>query len=70
MSCRRRFDDNDVAGIFDRDDRRRVLDVDKVIIRADKVIVIEDDRRRRRRDDDDVLGIFERDNRRRKRCPW
>lgn len=73
MSCRRRFDDNDVAGIFDRDDRRREIDVDRVFIRANRVIVVEDDRRdRRRRDDDNVLGIFDRNNnrRRRNRCPW
>ncbi|UOE53268.1 hypothetical protein LIT38_13970 [Bacillus sp. CMF12] len=62
MSCgRRRFDD--VAGAFDRDDRRRRdIDVDNVFIRANRVIVVEDDRRDRRRSDDD--------RRRRNRCPW
>ncbi|MBN8201007.1 MULTISPECIES: hypothetical protein [Bacillaceae] len=61
MSCgRRRFDD--VAGAFDRDDRRREIEVDNVLIRANRVIVVEDDRKDRRRSDDD--------RRRRNRCPW
>ncbi|MBT2686623.1 hypothetical protein J7I93_00335 [Bacillus sp. ISL-47] len=72
MSSRRRFDNdnNDVAGVFDRD-RRRVLDVDEVLIRADRVIVVENERKRRRRSDrDNVQGAFDRDNRRRNRCCW
>ena len=50
---RDRFDDDDVAGVFDRDGKI-VLDVDKVIIRADDVIIIKkDDKRRHNRFDDD-----------------
>lgn len=56
----------------DRDDRKVVLDVDKVIIRADDVVIVKkDDRRRRDRFDNDVAGIFDRNDRRdhkRKRC--
>jgi hypothetical protein len=55
---RDRFDDDDVANVFDRDGKI-VLDVDKVIIRADEVIIIKKDDKRRhnrfdnaRRDDD------------------
>ncbi|MCL6570559.1 MAG: hypothetical protein K6T88_02590 [Bacillus sp. (in: Bacteria)] len=47
-------DDSDVAGVSDRQDRRRlVLDVDQVIIRADRVIIIDEDDDRKRRDRDD-----------------
>ncbi|MGA5688316.1 hypothetical protein [Cytobacillus pseudoceanisediminis] len=71
MSCgRRRFDD--VAGAFDRDDRRREIDVDNVFIRANRVIVVEDDRRDHRRSDDDRRDRrrSDDDRRRRNRCPW
>ncbi|WP_338749132.1 hypothetical protein [Bacillus sp. FJAT-52991] len=62
-----RFDD-DVAGIFDRNDRKVVLDVDKLIIRADDVVIV---KKRRDRFDNDVADIFDRDDRRdhkRRRC--
>ncbi|MCS0673691.1 hypothetical protein [Cytobacillus firmus] len=71
MSCGRRRSD-DVAGAFDRDDRRREIDVDNVFIRANRVIVVEDDRRDHRRSDDDRRDRrrSDDDRRRRNRCPW
>ena len=62
--CRNQFNDN-VAGLFDRNDRRIVLDVDTVIIRADNVVIVNnDDGRRGDRFDNEVAGLFDRDDRR------
>lgn len=62
MSDRRRRD-NDVAGISDR----RRDDLDRLLVRADEVIVFEEDDKRCHRywDNDDVAGIG--DNHRRRR---
>jgi hypothetical protein len=56
---RERMDRGDVAGVFDRNGNL-VLDVDKVIIRADEVIVIKNDDHREhhgKSDRGDVEGL-------------
>ncbi|WP_421384966.1 hypothetical protein ACOJQI_09405 [Bacillus salacetis] len=43
------------------EERRRVINADKVLIRANEVIILdENDKRRRRYDNDDVLGVEDR----------
>ncbi|HWO96093.1 MAG TPA: hypothetical protein VNM45_07135 [Bacillus sp. (in: firmicutes)] len=63
MSNDKRRRDDDVAGVSDCNDRR-VENVDRVLIRADEAIVIENDDRKRhnRFDDDDVAGIRDENN--------
>jgi hypothetical protein len=71
---RERMDRGDVAGVFERNGKL-VLDVDKVIIRADEVIIIKKDDHREhhgKSDRGDVEGAADRNDRRddRKRDSW
>ena len=61
---RDRMDQGDVLGVFDRNGNL-VIDVDKVIIRAEDVIIIksDDDRRHGRSDRGDVAGATDRNDR-------
>jgi hypothetical protein len=61
---RDRMDRGDVAGVLDRNGNF-VFDVDKVIIRADEVIIIknDDDRHHGRSDRGDVAGATDRNDR-------
>jgi hypothetical protein len=42
------------------EERRRVINADKVLIRANEVIILDEDDKKRRRRRDDVLGIEDR----------
>lgn len=61
---RDRMHQGDVLGVFDRNGNL-VIDVDKVIIRAEDVIIIksDDDRRHGRSDREDVAGVTDRNDR-------